>query len=160
GAPATKPITQLEDIQVCTRLPDHDWTVAPGHNLIPSVMSIYRPFSDKYLGPTYISIGSGIQTPPSPFEHYFNLSKLFTEHKVLFSQTQISPSPAIAIFQTDRGTDVNSRHSTTRMCAGHFAWKFFAELVVHVNRAPRNSALNVAERSMASLTKAMANQIY
>jgi hypothetical protein len=40
------------------RLPDHDWTVAPKHQLTPIVYAACVLFEDGDLGPTYVAIRS------------------------------------------------------------------------------------------------------
>lgn len=65
-------------------LPDHDWVVAPGHKIIPSVYEgikiedgkIGDPKSVSYSGPTYIAIRSAKHCSSTAASHAFDFQEL------------------------------------------------------------------------------------
>ncbi|CAG9782182.1 unnamed protein product [Diatraea saccharalis] len=67
-------------------LPDHDFVIASGHKLIPSVYAfcevkpnkIGRPEAVSYSGPTYIAIRSGKHSSSTTTSHAQDLDTLLT----------------------------------------------------------------------------------
>jgi len=148
--PVARSVTVLGVEGADVRLPNHNWSVAPGHSLIISGYATYTPHADKYYDNCFLVVGSTLHNPPSPVEHHQNLSHILHS---------INTSPVV-VLQSDGGTDVNSRNSLHRMCLGYLAYLHQIELLIHFTRAPGDSPLNPVERTFAPLSRAMANEFY
>jgi len=67
----------LMHVEYRVKLPDHDWVVATGHKLIPSVYAgmVIKPDdignrqAVSYSGPTYVAIRSGKHSSSTAFSH-------------------------------------------------------------------------------------------
>ena len=82
---ANKQNPLLMHVEYRVSLPDHDWVVATGHKLIPSVYAGIQIQSNGlgnreavgYLGPTYIAIRSGKHSSSTAFSHALDFEKKF-----------------------------------------------------------------------------------
>jgi hypothetical protein len=98
-------------------LPDHDWTVAPSHQLIPSVYAVCLLSEDGdlgYSGPTYIAIRSAKHDQSNAESHVTDFDRLVNLkefEKVARDETgQIKP---IVIATVDGGLNENPRFPKT-----------------------------------------------
>ena len=81
---ANKQSPLLMHIEYRVSLADHDWVLAAGHKLIPSVYAGIQIQSNGlgnreavgYSGPTYIAIRSGKHSSSTAFSHGLDFKKL------------------------------------------------------------------------------------
>lgn len=74
----------LMHMQYRVKLPDHDWVVAAGHKLIPSVYAgiavdrngLGMPGAVGYSGPTYVAIRSGKHFSSTALSHCMDFERL------------------------------------------------------------------------------------
>lgn len=87
----------LMHLEYKVSLPDHDWVVAAGHKLIPSVYAGIRidddnfgdPRGVSYSGPTYIAIRSAANCSSTAATHAFDfetLTNLTSFEEILYSE--------------------------------------------------------------------------
>ena len=118
GLPAAKiqaPMLMHLDYRI--RLPDHDWTVAPRHQLTPSVYAACLLSEDGdlgYSGPTYIAIRSAKHDLSSAGSHAADFDRLVNlkefEKIARDEKGKIKP---IVIITVDGGPDENPRFPKT-----------------------------------------------
>ena len=114
GLPAAnKQSTIVKNMEYEVKLPDHDFVVASGHKLTPSVIAGLEVFAGNfdhgvsYSGPTYISIRSG--------KHAADLRHLYANvqaFKPLLYREDGLTKPILVIF-VDGGPDENPRYKET-----------------------------------------------
>jgi hypothetical protein len=118
GLPAARvqaPMLMHLDYRI--RLPDHDWIVAPRHQLIPSVYAGCLLSNDGdlgYCGPTYIAIRSAKHDLSSADSHATDFDRLVSlkefENVARDETGQVKP---IVIVTVDGGPDENPRFPKT-----------------------------------------------
>ncbi|CAG7828761.1 unnamed protein product [Allacma fusca] len=138
-------------------LPDHDWVVAPGHKLIPSVYAglDFDKRKLSYSGPTYIGIRSGKHDSSTAFSHACDFRRLIdlNEFKCLAKIPGSGEVKPIIIVFTDGGPDENHRFPKTLLeYAKHFN-DFDLDAIFVACHAPGQSAYNQVERRMAPLLR-------
>jgi hypothetical protein len=99
------------------RLPDHDWTVAPRHQLTPSVYAACFLSEDGdlgYSGPTYVAIRSAKHDLSCADTHALDFDRLVTlkEFKKIARDDTGRVKP-IVIVTVDGGPDENPRFPRT-----------------------------------------------
>ncbi|CAF1243948.1 unnamed protein product [Adineta steineri] len=164
GLPAAKiqaPMLMHLDYRV--RLPDHDWTVAPRHQLTPSVYAacLMNENNDVgYSGPTYIAIRSAKhdRSDANSHSHDFDtLVGLKEFEKAARDYTgQVKP---VVIITVDGGPDENPRFPKTLVAAIRKFKKYNLDALFVLTHAPGQSAYNVVERRMAPLSHDLAGLI-
>lgn len=115
---ANKQAPMLMHLEYKVRLPDHDFVVAKGHKLIPSVYALMAikenqmgdPKAVTYSGPTYITIRSAKHCGSTAYSHAKDLQVLldkdFVQDHVRTSNGDIKP---VVILVVDGGPDENPR---------------------------------------------------
>lgn len=105
----------LMHLQYHVSLPDHDWVVADGHKLIPSVyagivIKKYGVGDVMYSGPTYIAVRSGKHCSSTASSHAIDLERIL---KLESFQTSMKNSNALPkpvwMISVDGGPDENLR---------------------------------------------------
>ncbi|CAF1529023.1 unnamed protein product, partial [Didymodactylos carnosus] len=163
GLPAAKkqsPLLMRLDYKVT--LPDHDWVVAKGHKLIPSVYGACL-ISDKkvvtYSGPTFVAIRSALHdsTTASSYLHDLRtLLQLDEFESVAKYENAVKP---IVILSVDGELDENPRFPKT-LAAGVTLFKENnLDCLFVVTNAPGRSAFNHVERRMAPLSNQLTGLI-
>jgi len=150
-------------------LPDHDWVVATGHKLIPSVYAgidikpggIKCPNFVSYSGPTYVAIRSGKHSSSTALSHASDFHRLLhqsTFEELLKDKTTGLVKP-VMIVTVDGGPDENPRYEKVITVAiDHFLENDLDAYFVATN-APGRSAYNRVERRMAPLSRELAGLI-
>ncbi|CAF2101870.1 unnamed protein product [Rotaria magnacalcarata] len=145
------------------RLPDHDWTVAPRHQLTPSVYAACILSEDGdlgYSGPTYVAIRSAKHDLSSAESHaldFDRLVRLKEFEKVARDESgQVKP---IVIFTVDGGPDENPRFPKTLVSSIRKFKKYNSDALFVLTHAPGQSAYNIVERRMAPLSHDLAGLI-
>lgn len=103
-AAATKQKSILMGLEY-TKLPDHDWVVASGHKLIPSVYALCNiergKFFDatavKYSGGTKIVIRSGLHDHSTAFTHHSDVVEMI-ENKEFPTFTHMPGLSFVSVF--------------------------------------------------------------
>ena len=148
-------------------LPDHDFVVAAGHKLIPSVIAGLKIKPDKLQGavsssgPTYIGIRSGKHDSSVAATHAADLMHLYDNvesFKNILYRNDGTVKP-ILIMLVDGGPDENPRYAETIKfaCANFITLKLDALFIA--TQAPGRSAYNPVERRMAPLSRFLAGII-
>ncbi|CAF4041373.1 unnamed protein product [Rotaria sp. Silwood2] len=145
------------------RLPDHDWIVAPRHQLIQSVYAACLLSEDGdlgYSGPTYIAIRSAKHDLSTAASHALDFDRLVCLNefeKVARDQTgQVKP---IVIVTVDGGPDENPRFPKTLVASIKKFKKYNLDALFILTHAPGQSAYNIVERRMAPLSHDLAGLI-
>ncbi|CAF3323023.1 unnamed protein product [Rotaria socialis] len=164
GLPAAKiqaPMLMHLDYRV--RLPDHDWTVAPRHQLTPSVYAACMMSDNNdvgYSGPTYIAIRSAKHDRSDANSHTCDFDRLVGlkefEKSARDYTGQVKP---IVIITVDGGPDENPRFPKTLVAAIRKFRKYNLDALFVLTHAPGQSAYNVVERRMAPLSHDLAGLI-
>ena len=164
GLPAARvqaPMLMHLDYRI--RLPDHDWIVAPRHQLIPSVYAacILNPDGQiTHSGPTYIAVRSAkhdLSTAQSHAEDFHRLVQLDSFQSAAKDQTgQIKP---IVIIAVDGGPDENPRFPKTLVASIQKFRTYNLDALFVVTHAPGQSAYNIVESRMAPLSHDIAGLI-
>lgn len=168
GIPAAnKQATIVMNMEYRIKLPDHDFVVAAGHKLIPSVIAGLEVSVDKldnavsYSGPTFIAIRSGKHDSSVAGTHAADLRYLYDtvqSFKNLLYRQDGTVKPVLMVF-VDGGPDENPRYKETikAACANFIHFQFDAMYVS--TQAPGRSAYNPVERRMAPLSRQLAGLI-
>ena len=164
GLPAARvqaPMLMHLDYRI--RLPDHDWVVAPRHQLIPSVYAtclLSEEGDIGYSGPTYIAIRSAkhdLSTADTHADDFDRLIKLKEFEKVAHDETgDIKP---IVIITVDGGPDENPRFPKTLVANIRKFRKYNLDALFLLTHAPGQSAYNIVESRMAPLSHDIAGLI-
>ncbi|CAF1478065.1 unnamed protein product [Rotaria sp. Silwood1] len=164
GLPAAKfqaPMVMHLDYRI--RLPDHDWTVAPRHQLTPSVYAACLLSEDGdlgYSGPTYIAIRSAKHEFSSAETHATDFDRLIClkefENVARDETGQVKP---ILITTVDGGPDENPRFPKTLVASIRKFKKYNLDALFILTHAPGQSAYNIVERRMAPLSHDLAGLI-
>lgn len=169
GLPAAnKQSTILMNLEYRVKLPDHDFVIASGHKLTPSVIAGLDISSSKllngsvsYSGPTYIGIRSGKHDSSVAATHAADLRYLYdnvAEFRSILYRADGTKKPILIIF-VDGGPDENPRYrETIRYSCSNFC-KFNLDALYIATQAPGRSAYNPVERRMAPLSRFLAGII-
>ena len=169
GLPAAnKQSTILMNLEYRVKLPDHDFVIASGHKLTPSVIPGLDISSSKllngsvsYSGPTYIGIRSGKHDSSVAATHAADLRYLYdnvAEFRSILYRADGTKKPILIIF-IDGGPDENPRYrETIRYSCSNFC-KFNLDALYIATQAPGRSAYNPVERQMAPLSRFLAGII-
>ncbi|CAF0966037.1 unnamed protein product [Didymodactylos carnosus] len=164
GLPAAKiQAPMLMHLDYAVRLPDHDWTVAPRHQLTPSVYAACMLGAEGevgYSGPTYIAVRSAKHDRSDAQSHakdFDTLVRLKEFEKVARDHNgDVKP---IVIITVDGGPDENPRFPKTLIAAIRKFRKYNLDALFILTHAPGQSAYNVVERRMAPLSHDLAGLI-
>ncbi|KAJ8940658.1 hypothetical protein NQ314_010633 [Rhamnusium bicolor] len=165
---ATKQAPLLMHMQYRVSLPDHDWVVAAGHKLIPSVYAgiviepngFGNPSKVTYSGPTFIAIRSGKHSSSTAKSHANDFKKIFElESFKSFAYTNTGSTKPVVIISADGGPDENSRYGKVIFYAIQHFRDFNLDALFVVTNAPGRSAYNRVERRMAPLSHELAGLI-
>lgn len=178
GLPAAKkqgPILMRMEYRV--QLPDHDFVVAKGHKLIPSVYAGLQILDNavSYSGPTYVAIRSGkhdSSTAPRHADDIYRLLQLSEFEEMCYvaeesmhqgnepvpedhepvprPKKQIKP---IMIILVDGGPDEGPRYPKTLKYAAMNFKRLNLDALFVATHAPGQSASNPVERRMAPLSR-------
>ncbi|CAF1416944.1 unnamed protein product, partial [Rotaria sordida] len=164
GLPAAKiqaPMLMHLDYRI--RLPDHDWTVAPRHQLTPSVYAACLLSEEGdlgYSGPTYVAIRSAKHEFSSAESHALDFDRLVClkefEQVARDETGQVKP---ILIITVDGGPDENPRFPKTLVASIRKFKKYNLDALFILTHAPGQSAYNIVERRMAPLSPDLAGLI-
>ncbi|CAF1588411.1 unnamed protein product [Adineta ricciae] len=164
GLPAARaqaPMLMHLDYRI--RLPDHDWTVAPRHQLTPSVYAACLLSEDGdlgYSGPTYVAIRSAKHDLSSAESHGIDFDRLVSlkefEKAARDETGQVKP---IVIITVDGGPDENPRFPKTLVASIRKFKKYNLDALFCLTHAPGQSAYNIVERRMAPLSHDLAGLI-
>ncbi len=158
---ANKQSPVLMHLDYRIRLPDHDFVVAEGHKLIPSVYAacvikpncMGIPDGVTYSGPTYIVIRSGKHDSSTALTHAYDLDKMFClkefQDIVKIPTGSIKP---VLIISVDGGPDENPRYPKVINAAIRHFKEYNFDVVFVATQAPGRSAFNRVERRMAPLS--------
>lgn len=149
------------------KLPDHDFVIAVGHKLVPSVIAGLTIAEGKldnavgYSGPTFIGIRSGKHDSSVAATHAADLRHLYDNvesFRSILWQNDGLIKPILVIF-VDGGPDENPRYrETIRFACAQFIHLQLDALYVST-QAPGRSAYNPVERRMAPLSRFLAGII-
>ncbi|CAF1277160.1 unnamed protein product [Adineta steineri] len=164
GLPAARvqaPMLMHLDYRI--RLPDHDWTVAPRHQLTPSVYAACLLSEDGdlgYSGPTYVAIRSAKHDQSNADSHALDFDRLVNlkefENVARDETGQVKP---IVIVTVDGGPDENPRFPKTLVASIRKFKKYNLDAMFCLTHAPGQSAYNIVERRMAPLSHDLAGLI-
>lgn len=159
---ANKQAPLLMHVEYKVSLPDHDFVIASGHKLIPSVYALCevkpnemgRPEAVSYSGPTYIAIRSGKHSSSTATSHAQDLDTLLTiESFSKFIKNKDSKVKPVLIISSDGGPDENPRYRKVIAHAIEHFKQYDLDAVFIVTNAPGRSAFNRVERRMAPLSR-------
>jgi hypothetical protein len=166
---ANKQSPLLMHVEYRVSLPDHDWVVAAGHKLIPSVYAGIQIQSDGlgnreavgYSGPTYIAIRSGKHSSSTAFSHGLDFEKLLSlkEFDVITRSGIDRLVKPILVSTVDGGPDENPRYQKVIKVAVHHFLQYDFDAIFIATNAPGRSAFNRVERKMAPLSKELTGLI-
>ncbi len=168
GLPAAnKQSTILMNLEYRIKLPDHDFVIASGHKLTPSVIAGLEVSLSKlngaisHSGPTYIGIRSGKHDSAVASTHAADLQHIYdniAEFKSMLYRADGTKKPILMVF-VDGGPDENPRYrETIRHACSNFC-KFNLDALYIATQAPGRSAYNPVERRMAPLSRFLAGII-
>lgn len=159
---ANKQSPLLMHVEYKVSLPDHDFPVASGHKLIPSVYAccvikedkIGEPEAVTYSGPTYIAIRCAKYCSSTTCTHFADFERLLSleifKNFLKDANDEIKP---VIIISTDGGPDENPRFSKVISHAIKIFQKHNLDGLFLMTNAPGRSAFNPVERRMAPLSK-------
>lgn len=166
AAKAQAPFLMHMDYEV--RLPDHDFVVAGGHKLIPSVYAAIRIEENSmgrheavtYSGPTYIAIRSGKHSSSTAATHASDYQKLYQMKSFdKFLKDDNEQAKPVLIITTDGGPDENPRYPKVISHAIDLFKNKNLDALFWACNAPGNSAFNRVERRMAPLSRQLSGVI-
>ena len=168
GLPAAnKQSTILMHMEYTMKLPDHDFVVAAGHKLTPSVIAGLHIEPNQLhgavtsSGPTYIAIRSGKHDSSIAATHAADLQHLYeniAEFRSILYRDDGTCKPILVIL-VDGGPDENPRYrETIRFACANFIRLELDALFIAI-QAPGRSAFNPVERQMAPLSRFLAGII-
>ncbi|BFZ21940.1 hypothetical protein BsWGS_24979 [Bradybaena similaris] len=166
---ANKQSPLLMHVEYRVHLPDHDWVVAAGHKLIPSVYAGIQIQSNGlgireavgYSGPTYIAIRSGKHSSSTSFSHGLDFERLLSlkEFDVITRSGIDGQVKPILVLTVDGGPDENPRYQKVIKVAVHHFLQHHFDAVFIATNAPGRSAFNRVERKMAPLSNELTGLI-
>ncbi|KAF2891436.1 hypothetical protein ILUMI_14737 [Ignelater luminosus] len=136
-------------------MPDHDYPIAKGLKLIPSVIGVlcFKDWKVSYSGPTCISIRGGAIDSSTAETHRQDLIKYLHHDKMrnyFWSNNWIKP--VLAIF-SDGGPDEAPRNEKVLQAAVKSFKMLDLDAMFVCTNAPHQSARNPIERRMAPLSR-------
>lgn len=159
---ANKQAPLLMHMEYKVTLPDHDWVVAGGHKLIPSVYAGITiktgEFGNRgavtYSGPTFIAIRSGKHCSSTALSHAADFKKLLTLKDFdAVTKTDAGHVKPVFMLTVDGGPDENPRYDKViNVAINHFIEHDLDAFFLATN-APGRSAYNRVERRMAPLSR-------
>lgn len=165
---ANKQAPLLMHLDYKVTLPDHDWVVAGGHKLIPSVYAgiVIKPGeigcrgAVTYSGPTYIAVRSGKHSSSTALSHAndFNTLLNFSEFAGVM-KTNTGHVKPVLMMTVDGGPDENPRYDKVICVAIHHFLENDLDALIIATNAPGRSAFNRVERRMAPLSRELAGLI-
>ncbi|KAF2904228.1 hypothetical protein ILUMI_01948 [Ignelater luminosus] len=156
GLPAAQkqaPILMRYERQIL--MPDHDYPIAKGLKLIPSVIGVlcFKDWKVSYSGPTCISIREGAIDSSTTETHRQDLIKYLHHDKMrdyFWSNNRIKP---VLVVFSDGGPDKAPRNEKVLQAAVKSFKKLDLDAMFVCTNAPHQSARNPAERRMAPLSR-------
>ncbi|CAF4327668.1 unnamed protein product, partial [Rotaria magnacalcarata] len=164
GLPAARvQASMLMHLDYRISLPDHDWIVAPRHQLIPSVYAACLLSNDGdlgYSGPTYIAIRSARHEISTADTHAADFDRLvcLKEFETVARNEKGEVKP-IVIVNVDGGPDENPRFPKTLVANIRKFKKYDLDALFVLTYAPGQSAYNIVESRMAPLSHDLAGLI-
>lgn len=165
---ANKQAPLLMHLEYKVTLPDHDWVVAGGHKLIPSVYAgiVIKPAdignrsAVTYSGPTYIAVRSGKHTSSTALSHATDFTRILNlpEFDAL-TKTATGHVKPVLMITVDGGPDENPRYDKVICVAIHHFLENDLDAFIIATNAPGRSAFNRVERRMAPLSRELAGLI-
>jgi hypothetical protein len=165
---ANKQAPLLMHLEYRVTLPDHDWVVASGHKLIPSVYAgiiisennIGNSRAVSYSGPTFIAIRSGKHSSSTALSHALDFGQLLEKPEFdVVTKTHHGHIKPIMMLTVDGGPDENPRYVKVINVAIHHFKKYDFDAFFVATNAPGRSAFNRVERRMAPLSRELAGLI-
>ncbi|CAF3380058.1 unnamed protein product [Rotaria socialis] len=164
GLPAARvQASMLMHVDYRISLPDHDWIVAPRHQLIPSVYAACLLSNDGdlgYSGPTYIAIRSARHEMSTADTHAADFDRLVClkefEKVARNEKGEVKP---IVIVNVDGGPDENPRFPKTLVANIRKFKKYNLDALFVLTYAPGQSAYNIVESRMAPLSHDLAGLV-
>ena len=164
---ATRQAPLVMHMEYEIRLPDHDFVVAPGHKLIPSVYAVCEIQSKTtrsqpeicHTGPMYIAIRSGKHDSSTAKTHGRDFDHLLTIPDIESIAKREGKVKPIVITFVDGGPDENPRFPKTLTVAIDHFKKHNLDVYIAMTHAPGMSAYNYVERRMAPHSKALAGVV-
>lgn len=168
GLPAAnKQSTIVMNMEYRIKLPDHDFVIAAGHKLTPSVIAGLQIEPEKLSGavsasgPTFIGIRSGKHDSSVAATHAADLRHLYQdidEFRSILYRDDGTTKPVLVIL-VDGGPDENPRYKETiKFACANFVHLQLDALFIST-QAPGRSAYNPVERRMAPLSRFLAGLI-
>ncbi|KAF2890364.1 hypothetical protein ILUMI_15809 [Ignelater luminosus] len=156
GLPAAQkqaPILMRYERQILT--PDHDYPIAKGLKLIPSVIDVlcFKDWKVSYSGPTCISIRGGAIDSSTAETHRQDLIKYLHHDKMrdyFWSNNRIKP---VLVVFSDGGPDEAPRNEKVLQAAVKSFKMLDLDAMFVCTNAPHQSARNPVERRMAPLSR-------
>ncbi|KAJ6646124.1 hypothetical protein Bhyg_01334, partial [Pseudolycoriella hygida] len=154
----------LMHMEYRVKLPDHDFVIAKGHKLTPSVYAFceIKPNGGgdasaiTYSGPTYISIRSSKHSSSTATSHGRDIEKIYaTPDFDKFTKTKSLDAKPVLIAIVDGGPDENPRYEKVIQMHVHHFQKYDLDAVFVACNAPGRSAFNRVERRMAPLSRSV-----
>ncbi|KAE8739223.1 hypothetical protein FOCC_FOCC015275, partial [Frankliniella occidentalis] len=150
------------------KLSDHDFVVAAGHKLIPSVYAACLikegALSDeravKHSGPTYVAIRSGKHSSSTAASHAVDFNTIYSlaEFRDVVRDKSGEPKPVVAI-SVDGGPDQAPLHRAVMLESVRHFRKLNLDALFVVANAPGRSAHNRVERRMSQLSKLLSGLV-
>ncbi|KAF2897607.1 hypothetical protein ILUMI_08576 [Ignelater luminosus] len=156
GLPAVQnqaPILMRYERQIL--MPDHDYPIAKGLKLIPSVIGVlcFKDWKVSYSGPTCISIRGGAIDSSTAETHRQDLIKYLHHDKMrdyFWSNNRIKP---VLVVFSDGGPDEAPRNEKVLQAAVKSFKMLDLDAMFVCTNAPHQSARNPVERRMAPLSR-------
>ncbi|CAF1271257.1 unnamed protein product, partial [Rotaria sp. Silwood1] len=157
GLPAAKKQAPLlMHLDYVVKLPDHDFVVAPRHQMIPSVYAacfINKAGEVGYSGPTYIAIRSAKHDKSISANHRDDFTHLVKLQEFKNAALDVSNKvKSIVIITLDGGPDENPRFPKTLASSIDIFKTHDLDALFVLAHAPGQSAFNAVERRMAPLS--------
>jgi len=165
---ANKQAPLVMHVEYRVTLPDHDWVVASGHKLIPSVYAgieikpslVGQPEAVSYSGPTYIAIRSAKHSSSTAMSHAADFCRLLQKPEFeAIIKDRLGNMKPIVMVTVDGGPDENPRYDKVVNVAIHHFLENDLDAYFVATNAPGRSAFNRVERRMAPLSRELAGLI-
>ncbi|XP_037029339.1 uncharacterized protein LOC119069393 [Bradysia coprophila] len=155
GLPAaSKQAPLLMHMEYRVKLPDHDFVIAKGHKLTPSVYGFCQIKANgggdasaiSYSGPTFVAIRSSKHSSSTAFSHARDLEQIYEKSEFSeFTHTTIGgklkPKPVLVCI-VDGGPDENPRYEKVISMAVHHFVQLDLDAIMIACNAPGRSAFN------------------
>jgi len=165
---ANKQAPLLMHMDYKVTLPDHDWVVAGGHKLIPSVYAGIEIKSGEmgsckavtYSGPTFVAVRSGKHASSTALSHARDFNRLLNVDEFSsMMKTDAGHVKPVFMITVDGGPDENPRYDKVICVAIHHFLEHDLDCIILATNAPGRSAFNRVERRMAPLSRELAGLI-